>query len=274
VSIANKTTVAYFPPAARRTVTAEIYQYAIGQVLQIEGLDLPQTFHVDFSNYETKSSSKPSTGSDAAVSIPGEYLRTGLPVYAFIVLSEGTDDSATEYVVQIPVRRRPQPTDIAPDPEEQSVIDELIAELNDGVASAEQAAAAAEESEEASGSHAQDAEAWAVGQRNGEDVDQTDETYHNNSKYWSEEAERKGSEKATLAESWAVGGTGTRQDEDNDNAKHYSEIAAMGAEESGYAWFDVHDDDGHMYVYISDNLSEDVSFAVNEATGHLEVTYK
>ena len=231
MSAANKTTVAYFPPAARRTVTAEIYQYAIGQVLQIEGLDLPQTFHVDFSNYETKSSSKPSTGSDAAVSIPGEYLRTGLPVYAFIVLSEGTDDAATEYVAQIPVRRRPQPTDIAPDPEEQSVIDELIAELNDGVEAAEACA------EEAAG-HADDAE-----------------------------------DSAMLAESWAVGGTGTREDEDNDNAKHYAELAAMGAEESGYAWFDVHDDDGHMYVYISDNLSEDVSFAINESTGHLEVTY-
>ena len=116
MSAANKTTVAYFPPNARRTVTAEIFQYATGQVLRIEGLDLPQTFHVDFSNYETRESSKPKIGSASAVDIPGEYLRTGLPVYAFIVLSEGPEDSATEYVVQIPVRRRPQPTDAAPDP--------------------------------------------------------------------------------------------------------------------------------------------------------------
>ena len=48
----------------------------------------------------------------------------------------------------------------------------------------------------------------------------------------------------------------------------------MGAEESGYAWFDVNDADGKMYVYISDNLSEDVHFAVNEAAGILEVTYE
>lgn len=78
---------------------------------------------------------------------------------------------------------------------------------------------------------------------------------------------------ATLSESWAVGGTGTRDREDQDNAKFYSELAAQHADESGYAWFDVHDNDGYMYVYISDNLSEDVSFAVDETAGILEVTY-
>lgn len=36
---------------------------------------------------------------------------------------------------------------------------------------------------------AEDSEAWAVGQRNGVDVPSTDETYHNNSKYYSEQSE-------------------------------------------------------------------------------------
>ena len=34
--------------------------------------------------------------------------------------------------------------------------------------------------------NAQDAEAWAVGQRNGQDVPSSDPTYHNNSKWYSE----------------------------------------------------------------------------------------
>lgn len=34
--------------------------------------------------------------------------------------------------------------------------------------------------------HAEDAEAWAVGKRNGHDVPSTDETYHNNAKWYSE----------------------------------------------------------------------------------------
>jgi len=38
------------------------------------------------------------------------------------------------------------------------------------------------------GPYARKAEAWAVGKRNGVDVPSTDETYHNNSKYWAENA--------------------------------------------------------------------------------------
>lgn len=36
---------------------------------------------------------------------------------------------------------------------------------------------------------AEDSEAWAVGQRGGQDVPSSDETYHNNAKYWAEQAE-------------------------------------------------------------------------------------
>lgn len=77
---------------------------------------------------------------------------------------------------------------------------------------------------------------------------------------------------ATLAESWAVGGTGTRPGEDTDNAKHYAEVAQQGAEEAGYAWFDIDDQTGEMMITITDNLDEDVTFEVNETTGELEVT--
>ena len=46
---------------------------------------------------------------------------------------------------------------------------------------AAESAAAAEES-------AEDSEAWAVGKRNGAPVGTSDETYHNNAKYWAEQA--------------------------------------------------------------------------------------
>lgn len=100
----------------------------------------------------------------------------------------------------------------------------------------EKAQRGAETAEENSETQALKAEGYAVGQQNGVDIDSTSPYYRN-------------------------------------NAKHYAEVAQQGAEESGYAWFDVHDNDGYMYVYISDNLSDDVSFAVNEAAGQLEVTY-
>ena len=77
---------------------------------------------------------------------------------------------------------------------------------------------------------------------------------------------------AVLAESWAVGETGTREGEDQNNAKFWAMVAQQGAEHSGYAIFDVNDQDGQMYVTITDPLAQDVSFLVNENLGTLEVT--
>lgn len=249
------------------------YQYDVKQILVIKGLDLPDYYEVDFCN-DGDTQTITMVGTADGVQIPDDFLLTGKKVKAYIVV-QGTSEGAvqTRYEVTLPVRSRPARSDIQPTPAEQQQIDELVDALNDGVARSETAAENAEQSAEESDSHAEDSEAWAVGQRKGTDVNPADETYQNNAKYWAGEAEEIGQAKATLAESWAVGGTGTRPGENTDNAKHYAELAAQGAEESGYAWFDVNDEDGHLYIYISDNLSEDVSFSVVEATGHLEVTY-
>lgn len=77
---------------------------------------------------------------------------------------------------------------------------------------------------------------------------------------------------ALSSESWAVGGTGSREGEDQNNSKFWAMVAQQGAEHSGYAIFDVNDQDGQMYVTITDPLAQDVSFLVNETTGELEVT--
>lgn len=57
-----------------------------------------------------------------------------------------------------------------------------------------------------------------------------------------------------------------------DDAERYAELAEQNADSSGYAWFEVHNDDGLMYVTTSDHLYEDTRFAVNTANGTLEVT--
>ena len=77
-----------------------------------------------------------------------------------------------------------------------------------------------------------------------------------------------------LAQSYAVGGTGTREGEDTDNARHYSELAAQSAEAAGYAFFEIDDEDGEMYVTVANNLDNDLTFAINESTGTLEVIVK
>lgn len=103
-------------------------------------------------------------------------------------------------------------------------------------AKAEAAAQSAGQHDTNAEGHALDAEAWAVGERNGEPVPQSDETYNN-------------------------------------NAKHYAYLAGQGAETSGYVWFDINDSDGCMYVTTAGHIGEDVTFEVNENLGILEVIY-
>lgn len=79
---------------------------------------------------------------------------------------------------------------------------------------------------------------------------------------------------ADRAQSYAVGGTGTRTGEDTDNAKYYAELAAQSAEAAGYVQFDIDDSDGQMYVTVANNLDNDLTFAIDEDTGNLEVVIK
>lgn len=67
-----------------------------------------------------------------------------------------------------------------------AIIEEAAAEAV-AEAVAEGTARAVQAEEAASGS-ASDAEAWAVGQRGGEDVPSTDPTYHNSAAYWAAQA--------------------------------------------------------------------------------------
>lgn len=101
---------------------------------------------------------------------------------------------------------------------------QTAAEASETAAAASESAAAASES---------NAEAWAVGERAGEPVPDTDETWHN-------------------------------------NAKFYAEAAGQIATENGYATLWV-DDDGNLWCTRTSNIAEELSFALT-AAGELEVT--
>lgn len=112
--------------------TLPVYQYNRGMILQISGLDdLPATFRVDFSNTET-GQSKSVIGTDNAVHIPYEYFAPGATIHCWLVWT-GADYVVTRKHILIPVARRATPTDEEPTPEEQGVIDQAIAALNDAV---------------------------------------------------------------------------------------------------------------------------------------------
>lgn len=169
--------------ANRFLVAAPVWQYDYGLDLVITGLPLPTAFEVHFENTPEAGTTKTQIGGDGVVSIPDEYLTTGLPIYAFIYLHSGDADGETEYRITIPVNKRPKPSDQEPTPVQQDAITEAIAALNDAINETNESVSIA-------AAKAEDAEAWAVGKRDGKDVKPTDETYLNNARYYAGLAEQ------------------------------------------------------------------------------------
>lgn len=115
------------------TKTRGLHQWDYGQVLKFEGLALPSAYTVHFANQLLAGNAKTQVGNADGVSIPDEYLTTGLPVYAWVYLHTGESDGETVYSVMIPVRPRPKPDGETPTPQQRSAIDQAIAALNAGV---------------------------------------------------------------------------------------------------------------------------------------------
>ena len=143
---------------AKYTVTAPIVKEDYGLYLLIEGLELPETYQVDFSNSEHSGTSVTMIGNSDGVLIPSQFISSGKDVFAFLY-HVGADYGRTVYKFRIPNKLRPDRTNEQPTPEQQSVIDQAIAALNDAVtqtaqdvidadASAQSASESAEQAQE------------------------------------------------------------------------------------------------------------------------------
>jgi len=119
--------------SGRYTVTAPIVKEDYGLYLQIEGVELPQTYEVDFSNSEHNGTSVTMIGNADGVLIPHQFIDTGKDIFAFLY-HVGADFGRTVYKFRIPNKVRPDRTNEEPTPEEQSVIDQTINALNEAVA--------------------------------------------------------------------------------------------------------------------------------------------
>ena len=107
-----------------------LYQYDYGQILKFIDLQLPPAYEVHFSNHEHGESKTVLTTSNE-VAIPDEFLQNGRDVYVWVYIHTGNNDGETEYEIIIPVIERAKPTNRQPEPEEQDIITQTIAELND-----------------------------------------------------------------------------------------------------------------------------------------------
>lgn len=130
-----------------------------------------------------------------------------------VIIMSGTDRIGTgNFILNVEAAAMPDGSNMSAS--EYSYVEQLIEEAQEVVADAEE--------------QVENAEAWAVGERNGTAVPATDETYHNNSKYYAGQASSSATNSANsalMSESYTHGGTGLRPLEATDNAKYYMDEA-------------------------------------------------
>lgn len=111
---------------SREIIAPGRYQYDYGQRVNIVGVELPPEYEIQFGN-EFVNESFTVIGDASGAAIPDELFNKGLNIMAWIYLHEGLDDGRTMYRAMIPIARRAAITDTPPTPQEQSVISECIA---------------------------------------------------------------------------------------------------------------------------------------------------
>ena len=120
-----------------------LYQYDYGQIIKFIDLDLPEAFEVHFSNYE-HGDAYTMIATSNEIAIPDVLLQTGLNIYVWIYLHTGLNDGETEYMVEIPINKRAQPSNEEPTPQQQDVITQTIAALNGAASTISETSAAAQ----------------------------------------------------------------------------------------------------------------------------------
>ena len=155
------TITAVFKSGFKAVKAPSLYQWDYGQVLILDGLELPEAYEVHFSNKPECGQAEVRIGTGAGVSIPDKLLESGEPLYAFVFLHTGEDDGETVYTVSIPVTKRPKPYHSKPTTVQQSVITEAIAALQTAVSETAEYRQDASDFADAAGSSAQIAEGYA-----------------------------------------------------------------------------------------------------------------
>lgn len=151
--MATNVITAAFAAGEKITYTPAIYQTDYGMVLKFD-LILPEPYEVIF---QCNGQAVQGLGTADGVDIPNDFVAMGEAIIAFVTAHEGGNDRAVVYQAIIPVKGAVIPTAEIP-PEQQTVIDRLIAFMEEAQ---EQTAADAQAADAAAGlamGYASDAE--------------------------------------------------------------------------------------------------------------------
>jgi len=158
----NVTTAVFGENCNTATASPSLAQWDTEQVLQISGIDLPDSYKVEFSTVYTRNAI-PVIGDASGVTIPNVLLQRSAPITAYVVLYGENGGRNREYWITIHITPGQPPETITPDPEQEDVIDQAIAALNNGVARTEAAAGEAEAASQAVQDMGVEAETLAAG---------------------------------------------------------------------------------------------------------------
>lgn len=123
---------ATFTNGREATVTDEVYQYNYGMRLIISGVELTETYEVQFCN-DGDEFTITSVGDETGVDIPDQYFISGKSIYGYVYLHTSEDDGVTAYRVFIPIIRRPRPSEIQPSPDERSALTQALEALQQAI---------------------------------------------------------------------------------------------------------------------------------------------
>lgn len=148
----------------RSTVTQPRYTSDYGQVIEVVGVNLPEYFETYFAN-SPNDKAKKVLGQNGRVTIPQEYTANPGYVYAWVMVHDDITDGRAMYTIKVPIKKRAEPTDEEPLPEEVDIISQAIGALNDAVertsANVETTTQKASEASESATASAQSASASA-----------------------------------------------------------------------------------------------------------------
>lgn len=114
------------------TVTSAITQWDYGWIFIPEFEDIPATYRLDFSNDEHHGTALPVYCGSEGGEVPKELIDTGKDIWVwFFYIGDGFGKS--EHKWKIPNKCKPKTAEDEPDPAQQGVIDQAIAQLNAAV---------------------------------------------------------------------------------------------------------------------------------------------